>query len=598
MKLATAFKKIVPSRLWHQIFIVLMLGVVIPLILLGSLLIQTSQHALKTSVLRDYKEIAMRATGEVEEKIRGAQRSLAATAAILGTLQADTWRQETAIVQLALEDPIYQRISSVDLSGQEIATSELGTSLYNRSPEIAFRSALGGKDYISEVRISDGHLPFMTLAIPIKERGRLTGILMAELNLRGIWDIVDSILVGKTGTAYIVDQQGRIIAHKDKKLVLQNAQAASSDIVRKVLDGEIGSAEKVGRDRQGWLVSYAPVKTLHWGLVIEQSRKEAFAFLATMKIQSWALITFSILGAVLMSLFLSRFMSHPINDLISGTRRLAQGDFSQSFRIRRRDEIGRLLFSFNRMRVKLRQAQEVEKLSIVGKAATTVAHELKNSLVLIEAFIQLLPQRHKDTEFIKEFSETIPKELDSWNVMLQNMMEFSKTAPWVMTDVEISDVIEDAASLSRLKAGQKSVALEVNAPVRCVVRGNQEKLKQAFLNLLTNSIDATPSGGVIGVTAQSVKHSRLGEPAYIEIKFSNTGEGIPGEHLERIFEPFFTTKDGGLGLGLSISNEIIRRHKGEIKVVSEPRKETSFLVRLPVVINRQQSGITEYSNGR
>jgi signal transduction histidine kinase len=286
---------------------------------------------------------------------------------------------------------------------------------------------------------------------------------------------------------------------------------------------------------------------------------------------------------------LARLMSQPINDLISGTRRLAQGDFSHFFRIHRRDEIGRLLFSFNRMTSKLRQAQQVEKLSIVGRAATTIAHELKNSLVLIETFIQLLPQRHKDAQFIKELSETLPKELGCWNVMLQNMMEFSKTTPWTMTELNLFQVIEDVVSLAKLKAGQRGISLKVgdfeDLPN---IKGNHEKLKQAFLNLIGNSIEATPRGGSIKVMAQLIKHSRLGEPAYIEIHFSNTGEGIREEHLDHIFEPFFTTKDGGLGLGLSISHEIVKRHQGEIKVVSERNKETSFIVRIPVMANQQR----------
>jgi signal transduction histidine kinase len=582
MKFATVLRKMFPARLWHQILLVLVLWVMVPLVILGGLLIQTSQRAIKTSVLRDYKEIALRATGEVSEKINGAQQSLIAAASILGTLHADPWRQETTIVQLALESPIYQRISSVGLSGQEISTSELGTPLYNRSPESAFRSALEGKTYVSEVRISDDHMPVMTVAVPIKELGYVTGVLMADLNLRGIWDIVDSIVVGQTGRAYLVDQNGRIIAHQDKKLVLENAEPVYPEVVRRVLDGNTGSLEEHDRHRQGWLVSYAPVKNLNWGLVIEQSTREAYAFLGTMEIQSWALIFLSIFAAILVSVFLSRFMSQPINNLIDGTRRLAQGDFTHSFRISRRDEMGRLLFSFNRMTTQLRKAQQVERLSVVGRAATTIAHELKNSLVLIRTFIQLLPERHKDQDFIKEFSETIPKELDSWNTMLQNMMEFSKNAKWTMEPVNIHDAIEDVVDLAKLRAAQRNITLKAKIDDSLpLIEGNADKLKQAFLNLMTNSIEATPPGGSITVSTRLLKGSRLKNLDYLEIQFSNTGEGIAPEHLEQIFEPFFTTKDNGLGLGLAISNEIIKRHDGEIRVASEKEKDTAFIILLP-----------------
>ena len=118
MKISNSiYERILPDRIWQQIFIILVVFVVVPLIVLGFFLIRTSQNALKTTVLRDYEQIAVNATGKVEEKIESARQALHVTASILGTLNLDKWRQETTIVELSLRYPIFARIASVDLDG-------------------------------------------------------------------------------------------------------------------------------------------------------------------------------------------------------------------------------------------------------------------------------------------------------------------------------------------------------------------------------------------------------------------------------------------------------------------------------------------------
>jgi signal transduction histidine kinase len=109
--------------------------------------------------------------------------------------------------------------------------------------------------------------------------------------------------------------------------------------------------------------------------------------------------------------------------------------------------------------------------------------------------------------------------------------------------------------------------------------GDKTRLNQAFINLISNAIDASPVGGSVRILTRWVKSDRNGR-GFIQICFYNTGQSIPEEHLTRIFEPFFTTKECGLGLGLSICEEIIKRHGGEISVQCVPSQQTEFIVKL------------------
>lgn len=582
--MSSPIQRLFPKRIWQQIFFILVFVIIIPLVILGLLLIRTSQQAIKTTVFRDHKEVAIHATGQVKEHIEGARQSLLVTASILGRLHADPWRQETAIVELSLMNSAFQRISSVGIDGREIVTSELGTERRERLQEEAFQKGLAGESYTSEVNISENHIPFLTIAEPIRRFGKVESVLIADLNVRSVWDIVDNMQFGETGLAYLIDQRGRIIAHPDKKLVLQNTYIPHSNILKDVLLGQAGNTEGSGKEKERLLISYAPIDQLNWGLVISQPESEAYASLKTMKIQSWMIIFLSILAAVLISLVLTRYVSRPINDIMEGTGRLARGDFSHRFRVRQRNEIGRLLFSFNRMTSQLRKARDVEKLSVIGKAATAVAHELKNSLQLVTTFVKLLPERFEDKKFLKEFSTTIPKELDSWNTSLKNMMTFShNSSPFLTRPINVNAIVQEITSLTKLKAGQLDIdfkeSLENDLPA---IEGNEEKLKQVLLNLVTNALEATPNGGKISILTKCLKQKGSGKLNEIEIIVTNTCEDIHKIDSDKIFNPFYTTKTGGLGLGLSISKEIVESHDGHICTdIDKNNKAISFLIRIP-----------------
>jgi len=218
----------------------------------------------------------------------------------------------------------------------------------------------------------------------------------------------------------------------------------------------------------------------------------------------------------------------------------------------------------------------------VGKAASRIAHELKNSLSLVNTFIHLLPERHKDRNFVQDFFQTISKELDSWKAMLKSMSDLAKLEEMPMTEIRINHLLMDIISFAQLRVRQKGIHLNVHMTEALpLITGNANQLRQVFLNLLTNAIEATPSGGSIFFSTCFMENSDSSIPAHTEIRITNSGSGIAGADFEQIFEPFYTTKENGLGLGLSISKEIIMRHGGCIDVSSQDKKGVTFTVRLP-----------------
>ena len=568
-----------------QMLIVLVLIVTIPLSVLGVLLIKTSQEAIKASVLRGRQELAIRAASEVGLFIQQPKDLLISTASILGVVPVEAWKHEAVLVELALNNPIFSRISSIDKNGVELATSELGSELKNRAYEPAFINAMAGEFYMSDVYIDDNYTPYMKLAVPIKRLGEQLGVLLAEVNLRGMWDIVDRIQLGKTGVAYVVSGEGILIAHPDKKKVVANEKIAFPRIIGTASNKRTGSIEYLNKDKQKQISSFATVPGSGWIVIVNQAANEAFAYSWIMKTQSWILIIISEIVAIIVSILIARALVRPIKALAESTKQIAQGKLDEYIPVKKKDELGQLVRSFNYMIKKLKEAKAAERLAVVGKAAAAIVHELKNSLVMVNTFVGLFPKKHKDKKFVERFSRIIPQEIERWKIMLQDLSDFSRGAKIDLpfSEIDVSLLIKDIHCLIEERASQSNIKLEVNIESDLPrIQGNDQKLKQVLMNLITNALDAMPDGGSLILSAMAVDKADKAKARHLEIRVRDTGAGISAESFEKIFDPFYTTKADGMGLGLAISRNIVQQHGGDIEISSDPGQGTSFIVRLPV----------------
>jgi len=571
-------------RLWVRIAVILLVIVTIPVVLLGVFLINTSQQALRNSVLNNHKEIVARTAEEIGLFVRHPQDILTTAAAMLEVIYPAPWKQETVLVELALNEPIFMRVFSLDLSGEELASSELGRKSNSGYPEEALEEARKGKTYISALKVLNNHVPFITMSVPIRKMGKPVGALIGDVNLRGMWDIVDNIRIGKTGRVFLVSGDGTLIAHQDKKKVLRNENLKSQKEVQSVLLGKTQAIELEDKIEGRLVSSFSPITGLGWGVILRQRQDEAYLFSKAMKVQSWIIIILGELAAIGASIFMGKALAKPIGSLAAKIRKVADGDLDHKIVFKRRDDIGELIRSFNEMTKKLKKSKERERLSAIGEAVAWITHELKNSLVSIKSFVCLIPQRHKDEKFLDRFSKLVPQEVSRMERIFKELSDFSSCSELNITRVNVKEIIDGILEIMKEEFIEKKIDIEYNSQnSNFFLEADPEKLKQVFMNLIINSINAMPEGGWLIVSIDFENGAGPGGGERVKVRIADTGKGMSKEAQNKLFEPFHTTKNGGMGLGLAISRKIIKQHGGEINLESEIGRGTAFIVKLPIV---------------
>jgi two-component system NtrC family sensor kinase len=223
-----------------------------------------------------------------------------------------------------------------------------------------------------------------------------------------------------------------------------------------------------------------------------------------------------------------------------------------------------------------------EKLASLGRMAAGVAHELNSPLTGIVTFAHLLKDRlpPQDKE-AQEDLQVIIEQAERCSKIIKGLLGFSRKAAYEKVELSLNDLLEATLGMVRNQARFHNIQFRIEmAPDLRPVVADPNQLQQVFLNMLINAADAMEERGQITMCTRNIK---VDERDFVEVEFTDTGPGIPPEHLGKIFEPFFTTKPvgKGTGLGLSVSYGIVKRHGGDILVRSSPGKGASFFIRLP-----------------
>jgi two-component system sensor histidine kinase HydH len=217
--------------------------------------------------------------------------------------------------------------------------------------------------------------------------------------------------------------------------------------------------------------------------------------------------------------------------------------------------------------------QRLDRLASLGALSASMAHEIKNGMVAIKTFVDLLAQKNQEAEL----TEVVGRELQRINTIVTQMLRFAAPKAAAFTTVPVHDLLDRSLRLLQHQIGAKAISLQRNyqaAPD--TVRGDDAQLQQVFMNLLLNAIEAMGTNGVLTVTTEITD----GKQMHIQVR--DTGVGIAPENRARLFEPFFTTKINGTGLGLAISKRIALEHLGAIEVRSETAAGSTFTLSLPV----------------
>jgi PAS domain S-box-containing protein len=228
------------------------------------------------------------------------------------------------------------------------------------------------------------------------------------------------------------------------------------------------------------------------------------------------------------------------------------------------------------------QLSQADKLSSIGLLAAGVAHEVNTPLAVISSYSQMLAkQLHGDAQK-GALLEKITRQTFRASEIVNNLLNFSRTSGTEFAEINLNKIITDTLAL--LEHQFKTTKIQVQdelAPQLPGIHGNAGRLQQVFLNLFLNARDAMPNGGTLRIATSN--------GTGVSIAVSDTGIGIPQEHIQRIYDPFFTTKSTpregqgkGTGLGLSVSYGIIQEHAGKIRVESRPGEGTTFYLDFPL----------------
>jgi two-component system, NtrC family, sensor histidine kinase HydH len=230
--------------------------------------------------------------------------------------------------------------------------------------------------------------------------------------------------------------------------------------------------------------------------------------------------------------------------------------------------------------------KERDRLAALGEMAAGLAHEIRNPLGAIKGAAQLLTDpsgKPVATQDVPEFLSIIVEEVNRLNRVVTQFLDYARPYKGDAAEIDVNEVVRKTMHLVEAQDELRKVTFAVQLSEDLPrVRGDAEQLRQVFLNLGLNAVQAMHDGGALTVTTARRGVRRRGETGtMIEVRFHDTGPGIAREHMKNLFIPFFTTKEKGTGLGLPISQRIVTQHGGTIEVRSEPRKGTTFTVCLP-----------------
>jgi signal transduction histidine kinase len=540
-----------------------------------------AQYALASAVMRENVaqrnlQIARRAAGEIGLYIRSSFADL--TAVEQGILPIrDPWVRDLVLENTVTIHRQFRLISVVGATGTIRASSALDDS--EEVPEALVRRAIdGGGPALSPVELSADSLPYMTVALPARGGGADRTVVVAELMLRDVWDMVDGISFGDSGSAMLLSGDGLLIAHPDKTRVL--SRVGGSVVASSVLDSPRRSSYtlRAGDDGLPTLVAVCPVQEVGWYVVVQQSLKDAYVPLGSLLANAGATVLVFVLVAALASFYLARRFSAPLERLVGGTERIRAGDLSHRIPVGSEDEIGRLSHAFNAMVQDLEErserlsAYQQELRSLASQLALTEARERKRiaaeihdrigqALALTRIRLGLLARSGLGEEQAKVVGETLP--------LLEAVIQDTRTLIFSVSSPLLYEVGLGAA-LERLV---EQFGAEGKAVFRYVERRELPKLETDVAVLLFDAVKELLVNTVKHAGARNVRVAASVRDGQVRLRVGDDGIG---------FEPGDPGRRGSSGYGLFSLKERLRYVGGDMEIRSRRGRGTLVTLTAPL----------------
>ena len=497
-------------------------------------------------------------------------------------------------------EPALQEVLFLDQHGQIYGSAyrdePVLSNTFTISQSVWFTNALQGEKYISHVYFSSKNEPYLIISVPSSH-----GVAVARLQMNVLREVVQRVRLGQTGSVYIIDQNGAMIANSNAQLAYQQESFLDRPEVQSALNhgAEGWQGTYTNFNGESVLGETGSVFNNKWFIFVEVTQAEAFATTRT------ASLLIALVGAIIFALAfyvgnsaLVRYIFKPMDILRNGTIQIGEGDLEHRIRFERQDEISTVADAFNDMahKLQLRESalgdavkQAVEANRHKSQMLAHVSHDLRTPLSGIAGFAEILADE-VDGPLNAEQKDTVERILANGN-RLRNMVEtLLDQAQLERGTLTLQNqaftphkFVEPLHTAYHIMARSKQLQFEVEIKPEIpeALWGDMLRLQEVLTNLVDNAIKYTKRGGIV-VTLSCP------DEQHWAFSVADTGVGIPAEAQEYIFEPFrqvdgTDTKHGGAGLGLSIVKQLAELMGGKISLESKIGRGSMFTVVLPLI---------------
>ncbi len=394
----------------------------------------------------------------------------------------------------------------------------------------------------------------------------------------------------------IIDPDGRIIFSTDTQEVKQAVLPTPSELFAgdEILHGtrtengrRLAVVMKPIHSNASCQRCHQPGQPYIGAIVLEKSMTPAEASVASNRnlLIAYGVVILVLVGVVLW-LLIVRLVTQPVSSVLQQMRRVQAGDLGARAPAESVDEVGQLAQGFNTMVSSLeratrelresheKQIQQAGKLASIGELASGIAHEIRNPLAGIGAAVEVLSEDNGNGQHGEIVGE-IRKQIARLNTTLRELLDFSRQREPEIAPCAVCEIVKPMIGLIRPDAQKQHIQIVEQCPSDLPpICADAQQVQQAVLNILLNAVQAMPDGGTLTISAEAVSAPITA----VRIRITDTGVGIPRDHLPKIFSPFFTTKHRGTGLGLAITRAIVEKHHGIIAVESEAGRGTTFIL--------------------
>jgi signal transduction histidine kinase len=445
--------------------------------------------------------------------------------------------------------------------------------------------------------------------------------ILVAINLEFVSDVIGRVNLSEHGFAYLVDADGRLLAHPNLHLLRQRLSLATLPHLNSnasTLDEAVGvlGVESVALDGRAVVATVLPIPALKARLVVEQPTVGAFKPLAENLYRTALLTALMLMIAAMVGALMARYLVKPVMAIRRGVSAFTAGNFSARVSSGTKDELNELAEDFNKMADQLQSyttsleqkvSEKTAQLELANRHKseflTNMSHELRTPLNAVIGFSDVLKEQYfgelnsKQQEYVKDINESGQHLLS----LINDILDLSKIEAGHM-DLDLSEfslpmALDNAMVLVRERAHRQQLQMRADvAPDVALVTADERKFKQILINLLTNAVKFSYPGGWVEVTVRRDKNVNTNA---VVITVKDSGLGIAREDQAAIFEEFHqlkstgTAKLEGTGLGLSLAKRLVELHGGEIWVESEIGKGAAFSFTLPDRILNSEAAVID-----